>query len=147
MFPNSLGFGSGLLTRVYVKKNYDVKWLIWKITVKNKNFAVIPEDSANMPRELYEKASCQNLPMEGSITWKGKKSSFKSDYFILWSRSFVKFFHDAFEASSRDQICGKKFWGKMVPGHVCRVFWYFLEHKIQSKNYGYNQPYLIKSHI
>ena len=30
----------------------------------------------------------------------------------------MNFFHDAFAASSRDQICGKKFRVKMVPGHV-----------------------------
>ena len=27
--------------------------------------------------------------------------------------------YDAFAASSREKICGKKFWTKMVPGHVC----------------------------
>ena len=36
----------------------------------------------------------------------------------------MNFFHDAFAASSREQICGRKFRVKMVPGHVCGVFRY-----------------------
>ena len=28
------------------------------------------------------------------------------------------FFHDALAADPREQICGKKFWTKMSPGHV-----------------------------
>ena len=36
---------------------------------------------------------------------------------------FCDFFHDVFSASSRDQMCVKVFWTKMVPGNVFGVFW------------------------
>ena len=41
---------------------------------------------------------------------KNTKNIVKSNFFGLLSRFFVNFFHDAFPASSRDQISGKKFW-------------------------------------
>ena len=69
-----------------------------------------------MPRDILvqnffpQKHRDKSPQMNRSITQKKTKNNIvKSDLFSLWSHSFVKFFHDAFAASSRDQTSVKNF--------------------------------------
>ena len=63
--------------------------------------------------DFAPRTSCKNILIKNSRTpEKSKKNTTKSDFFVIVS-SFENFFHDAFAASSRDQICGK-FFGQFI---------------------------------
>ena len=87
----------------------------------------MPDNPANLRRDHLspKKFSADLVP---GIRWKRivknlnkrtipivQKNIANSDFFGLWSRSFVTFFQDTFAAYSRDQICGKKFF------HLSRI--------------------------
>ena len=65
------------------------------------------------PADLIPRTSCKNIVIKNSQKdpQKSKKIPLKVTFSLV--SSFENFFHDAFAASSRDQICGK-FFGQFI---------------------------------
>ena len=101
----------------------------------------VPEDPASMsrardhlsPKNFYE--YCFRKLTAKALWKKFTKERLHNPKKVHWTIFFMFFpvmersfsyggFHDTFAAIYRDQICGKKYWTKIFPGHVCEVSQY-----------------------
>ena len=123
---NSLGF-YGNKTNVVFKsflENSNMQFYFWK---KNLKFIMLKIKIVPFFNSFVETYFSTIKSVESFEKGKNEYSNFKNCTTLI-STSLTKWLFSAFgmllQLSSLDQISVKKFWTKMVTGHVCGIFRY-----------------------